>query len=204
MKKNKVKDENMDINPYEVDKLAKVPSWIKILLLRYWAAAAACFLLFGISELGLNIYAEGEYAAVELNVKLIILLALFFAIFSNYVVRVFVRLMYNRRDNTYRLNLINFKGFLSFVVALGYNLVLAILVFILNVGVLSKYGLVLDPFGTTGGIGIEPFTVGLLYVILDGIFIIIKDVIVMLAQRIKYNRQIRSNNDIIKNGGELV
>ena len=200
MKKNKVKDENVDINPYQVDKLAKVPSWIKILLLRYWAAAAACFLLFGISELGLNIYQEGEYAAVELNVKLLLLLALFFAIFTNYVVRVFVRLMYNRRDNTYRLNLINFKGVLSFVASLAYNLVMAILVFVLNVGVLSKYGLVLDPFGTTGGIGIEPFTVGLLYIILDGVFIIIKNIIVMIVQRVQYKIQNRSEDELTKTG----
>jgi hypothetical protein len=200
MKKNKVKDENVDINPYQVDKLAKVPSWIKILLLRYWAAAAACFLLFGISELGLNIYEEGEYADVELNVKLILLLALFFSIFTNYVVRVFVRLMYNRRDNTYRLNLINFKGVLSFVASLAYNLVMAILVFVLNVGVLSKYGLVLDPFGTTGGIGIEPFTVGFLYIILDGVFIIIKDIIVMIFQRVQYKIQNRSEDELTKTG----
>lgn len=200
MKKNKVKDENVDINPYQVDKLAKVPSWIKILLLRYWAAAAACFLLFGISELGLNIYQEGEYAAVELNVKLLLLLALFFAIFTNYVVRVFVRLMYNRRDNTYRLNLINFKGVLSFVASLAYNLVMAILVFVLNVGVLSKYGLVLDPFGTTGGIGIEPFTVGFLYIILDGVFIIIKNIIVMIVQRVQYKIQNRSEDELTKTG----
>ena len=202
MKRKKVED-NVEINPYEVDKLAKVPSWIKILLLKYWAAAAASFLLFGVSELGLVLYYandDDEVFQVETNVKLILLLGLFFAIFANYVVRVFVRLMYNRRDNTYRLNLINFKGVLSFVASLAYNLVMAILVFVLNVGVLSKYGLVLDPFGTTGGIGIEPFTVGLLYIILDGVFIIIKNIIVMIVQRVQYKIQNRSEDELTKTG----
>lgn len=200
MKTKKVKDENMEINPYEVDKLAKVPSWIKILLLRYWAAAAACFLLFGLSELGMNIYKDDEVSAFETNIKLIIILGLFLAVFTNYVVRVFVRLMYNRRDNTYRLNLINFKGILSFVAALAYNFVLAILIFMIIVGFLSKYGLVLDPFGTTGGIGIEPFTVGFVYLILDGICVIIKDIIVMIIQRVKFNIQNKSEDELTKTG----
>ena len=200
MKTKKVKDENMEINPYEVDKLAKVPSWIKILLLRYWAAAAAGFLLFGLSELGMNIYKDDEVSAFETNIKLIIILGLFLAVFTNYVVRVFVRLMYNRRDNTYRLNLINFKGILSFVAALAYNFVLAILIFMIIVGFLSKYGLVLDPFGTTGGIGIEPFTVGFVYLILDGICIIIKDIIVMIIQRVKFNIQNKSEDELTKTG----
>ena len=67
MKSKKVKDENMDINPYEMDKLSKVPSWLKILLLKYWAAAAASFLLFGISFLGLDIFKESEVDNIELN-----------------------------------------------------------------------------------------------------------------------------------------
>ena len=202
MKTKKVKDENMEINPYEVDKLAKVPSWIKILLLKYWAAAAACFLLFGISELGLNIYDEGEYAAVENNGRLILLLTVFFAIFMNYVVRVFVRLLFNRRDNTYRLNLINFKGFLSFVASLAYNFIMAILIYIIIVVVLAPHGLILDPFGTTGGIGIEPFTVGFIYLIIDGVFVIIKNLIVALYYRAKYYKQIKTNYNFELKSGE--
>lgn len=206
MKRNKVKEENVDINPYEVDKLAKIPSWIKILLLKYWAAAAASFLLFGVSELGLILYNANdndEVFQIETNVRLILLLGVFFTIFSNYVVRVFVRLMFNRRDNTYKWNLINFKGFLSFPVALIYNLFVAILIFIINVNFLSRYGLVLDPFGTTGGIGIEPFTVGFVYLIIDGLFIIIKNLIVSIYQRIKYKKQINSNNIIQPQNGEM-
>ena len=42
----KVKDvSNEDINPYELDKLSKVPSWLIILILKYWAAAAAVFFI---------------------------------------------------------------------------------------------------------------------------------------------------------------
>ena len=193
MKTKKVKDENMDFNPYEVDKLARVPSWIKILLLKYWAAAAASFLLFGITELGFNIYVTSEEANAELSYRLVIMLGLFLALFTNYVIRPIVRLMYNRRDNTYKYNLINCKGIKSFGLAIVYNMIMSILICIVTVKVLSPNGLVFDPFGTTGGIGIEPFPVGFTYLFIDGIFLLIKYFIIKIYNVRKYNKQIKSN-----------
>jgi hypothetical protein len=198
MKTKKVKDENMDFNPYEVDKLARVPSWIKILLLKYWAAAAACFLLFGASELGLNVYSD----SVDGTVKLIMLLGLFFTILMNYPIRVIIRLMYNRRNNTYRYNMINMKGLKTFPLALVYNFIIAVIAFIIIVDVLSPNGLVFDPFGTTGGIGIEPFTVGFIYLFVDGIFVLIKNLIYRLWQIHVYKKQINTNIKIEPQLGE--
>ncbi len=195
--KKRVKDKNTEINPYEVDKLSKVPSVIKIVILKYWAAAAACFLLFGVSELGFNLYSEGEYIQVETTGRLFLLLGLFLALFMNYIVRIIVRMSYNRRDNTYRYNMVNCRGLKSFGLALLYNFMMTILIFILIVYVLSPNGLVLDPFGTTGGIGIEPFTTGFLYLALDAVFLVIKNLIVMAYQRIKYNKQLNSNFKLV-------
>ena len=192
MKTKKVKDENMEFNPYEVDKLARVPSWLKILLLKYWAAAAACFLLFGISQLGLSLDTKSATEDVETTVKLLVLLGLFLSVFMNYVLRPFVRLMFNRRDNTYRYNMINMKGIKSFGLALVYNMIMAMIIYLVLVYILSPNGLVLDPFGTTGGIGIEPFTVGFIYLFFDAIFLIIKNLIIMAFQRAKYKKQITS------------
>ena len=41
--RKKDKNEVVDIDPYKVDKLSKIPSWLIILILKYWAAAAAVF-----------------------------------------------------------------------------------------------------------------------------------------------------------------
>jgi len=193
MKSKKVKDENMDFNPYEMDKLAKVPSWLKILLLKYWAAAAASFLLFGISFLGLNIFKESEVDNIETTVKLVILIGLFLAVFMNYGVRLVVRLMYNRRNNTYRYNMVNIKGLKSFFVSIVYNMLMALIIYYVIVYILSPNGLVFDPFGTTGGIGIEPFTVGLIYLFFDAIFLVIKNLILMAFQRYKYKKQVTTD-----------
>ena len=193
MKTKKVKDENMEFNPYEVDKLARVPSWLKILLLKYWAAAAASFLLFGISQLGLSLNTKSATEDVETTVKLLVLLGLFLSVFMNYVLRPFVRLMFNRRDNTYRYNMINVKGIKSFGLAIVYNMLMAMIIYLVLVYILSPNGLVLDPFGTTGGIGIEPFTVGFIYLFFDAIFLFIKNLIIMAFQRVKYKKQVTSN-----------
>ncbi|MDE6584476.1 MAG: hypothetical protein K2K15_03650, partial [Anaeroplasmataceae bacterium] len=41
----RVKVEEKDVNPYKVDKLSRIPSWIILLILKYWAAAAAVFFM---------------------------------------------------------------------------------------------------------------------------------------------------------------
>ena len=56
---------------------------------------------------------------------------------------------------------------------------------------LSEKGLVFDPFGTTGGVGIEPFTYALCFIIFDTLFIFIKNQIIKIYQRYKYNKQIK-------------
>lgn len=192
MRKNKENSEEI-INPYEVDKLSKIPSWVIIIFLKYWAAAAASFLLFGLQSLGIMVTSNAqadEVAQVETTVKILVMLTLFTAVLMNYVVRVVVRLLYNRRNNTYRYNLINCKGFKSFILALLYSAVVTTIMFFITYW-LSSIHAVFDPFGTTGGIGIEPFTYGLWYMIVDSVFVIAKDLILEIRLRTIYKRQIQ-------------
>ena len=62
--------------------------------------------------------------------------------------------------------------------------------------------MVFDPFGTTDGTGIEPFTIALVYMLIDGICIIVKNIIVMIAQRVIYKRQINYNFKLQPETGE--
>ena len=198
--KKEVQDIN-DVDPYKVDKLSKVPSWLIVLILKYWAAAAAIYFIGMDNTLinwsdtdakaattnGLDAVAYGMTQAMILT----ILFGLFLAIFTNYIVRPFVRMMYNRRNNTFRYNMVNVRGFKSFLLALLYNMPLSFLLTIIVVW-MGYYGLVLDPFGTTGGTGVEPFSYALVYIIVDAFFVFIKDLIVYAHERAKYNRQMRS------------
>ena len=190
MNKN-VKEDSKKQNPYQLDKLSRIPSWLIILLLKYWAAAAAVFFsVIGGVDIGFNLD-EVEMDPVNAfitSVQLIIFIAVFITLFINYIVRPFVRMMYNKRINTYRYNMINIKGILSFVLCFGYHIILSVILYFITI-LLSKYGLVLDLFGTTGGIGIEPFTYAFCYIVVDFIFLFIKDAIWDYTIRLKYKKQ---------------
>lgn len=185
------KDSKEDISEKKniVDKLSKIPSWIIILLLKYWAAAAAIFFSV-ISSDGLNLgdnkeTTSGQVFAVD--IAIIVLIGLFLALFMNYIVRPSVRMMYNRKNKVYRYNMINVKGFLSFVLALGYNMILSIIIYFV-VYFLGIHGLIFNPFGMTN-YGIEPFSYALYYIIVDFIFLFIKDAILDTIARVKYKRE---------------
>ncbi|MBD5390458.1 hypothetical protein HDR67_00380 [bacterium] len=185
------KDSKEDISEKKniVDKLSKIPSWIIILLLKYWAAAAAIFFSV-ISSDGINLGNNKETTSGQvfaIDMALIILIGLFLALFMNYIVRPSVRMMYNRKNKVYRYNMINIKGFLSFVLALGYNMVLSIIIYFI-VYFLGLHKLIFNPFGMTN-YGIEPFSYALYYIIVDFIFLFIKDAILDTIARVKYKKE---------------
>ena len=53
--KKKADQSQKELKPYEVDKLSKIPSWIIVIFLKFWAAAAAVFFIaIGGSDIGLD------------------------------------------------------------------------------------------------------------------------------------------------------
>ena len=186
MKKNSKEDISEKKNM--ADKFSKIPSWLIILLLKYWAAAAAIFFSV-ISCDGLNLGQNNEVTGEQvfaIDIAIIILIGLFLALFSNYIVRPSVRMMYNRKNRVYRYNMINFKGFISFPIALAYNFLLSLILYFI-VYFLGMHGLILNPFGMTN-YGIEPFSYAFFYVVVDFIFLFIKDASLDIKERVKYRR----------------
>lgn len=192
----KVKEEKTiaEQKPSALDKISKVPSWLIILLLKYWAAAAAVFFsLIGGLSIGLDFGQTGDdpLSVLSTDIIIIIILGLFMGLFMNYMIRPIVNLMYSRKNNTYRYNMVNVKGILSLFANLGYHLVISIVLFFITAFVLSPNGLVLDLFGTTGNAGIEPFTYGLCYIVVDFVFLFIKNVSIDLVKRYRYHKQMK-------------
>lgn len=191
--KKRVENINEEINPYEIDKLSKIPSWLIILFLKYWAAAAAVFFsVIGGGDIGISFDDEltSPTQVLAEYIQTVIIIGLALALVTNYIVRPIVRLLYNRRNNTYKYNMVNIKGFKSFLVSICYCMFISFILCIVIV-ILGYYGLIFDPFGTTGGVGIEPFSYGLYFIILDALLILIKNLTVMIIERVKYNKQIK-------------
>ncbi len=205
--KKKANQENIDninnINPYETDKLSKVPAWLVIIFLKYWAAAAAVFfMIIGGLDIGIDFTSyEGATAQEVLGVsfQIIVLIALAMAVLFNYVIKQIVFMMHNRRRNTFKYNIINFRGFSAFLAYLVYMFIVSFILYFVTV-FLSSRGWVFNSFGKSSS-GIEPFTYGLCFIVVDGVFVVIKDIAVMIYQYIVYKKQLKDNTPIVVGKG---
>lgn len=192
MKTKKVENRNINETEYvEFHKTSKFPAGVLILILKFWAAAAAVF--FGtmdscMFELSAT---DDEMANLRFTFVLIVFIALMLTLIMNYAIRPIVSMMHNRRNNCFKYHMVNLKGFKSFLISFPYYFALSVMLYHITV-FLGEHNLVLNPFGNTG-FGIEPFTYALCFMLLDSTFIIIKNIIMMAYQRYKYFKQI--NND---------
>lgn len=179
MKKKKEELKKNEQNPYQSDKLAKIPSWFKILLLKFWVAAAT-FFFFAIA----NPFISGE--SIYDAEKYFVFMAFGLSIFNEYIAKPIIRLMNNSRDNTFKFNMVNLKGVKSFFLNLLYAFVIMCPVAVVFVKC-AEHGIVINLFGT-GEYGIEPITMAFIYVIFDYSFVGLKNLIIYLYKKIKFNR----------------
>lgn len=197
MKKNRTEEKEKfddlgEIEPYQVDKLSKIPSGVILTFAKFWAAAAAVFfILIGGIDLGIDFSKPTQdiYEDAAVTVRAIIMVSLALAIILNYGIKHLAHLMNNRRNNTKKWMVLNLKGFLGFLAYFGYCLVTMVIMFLL-VSVFSYYRLV-PSFLDNEGIGIEPFSYGLGFILVDGVFLLIKNYIVKLYQYLRYQKMIR-------------
>lgn len=194
MKKNRTQEnENLDeINPYQVDKFSRIPNGLIITFLKFWAAAAAVFfILIGGRDLGLDFskpLADG-YAEMTRTIIAIILVSLFLAILLNYGVKHLAHLMHSRRNNAKRWMIFNQKGFLTFLVYLVYSFMCMILTFLV-VAFLGSHKLI-PSFLENAGSGIEPFSFGLIFIVIDGLFLLVKNYTFKLIKVLRYRKRIQ-------------
>ena len=131
----KVKDESQQEqqNVYKMGAFSKLPSWFVSLLLKYWAAAAAVFFsVIGGLDIGLDFSStpEDRISQLAADISTIVVIGLVLALFMNYIVKPVVHMFNSSKDDTYKTLMVNQKGLLSFFIALGYNMLLSILLYI--------------------------------------------------------------------------
>ena len=196
MKKKRTEEngEFVEQNPYQVDKLSKIPTGVILTFIKFWAAMAAIFfILIGGVDLGLNfsIQAADAYAEMARTIVAVVLVSLFLAILLNYGVKHFAHLMHNRRNNAKKWIIINQKGFLAFLEYLVYTFVCVVILFLV-IAFLGKYRLI-PSFLQNDGLGIEPFSAGFIFLLIDGIFLLIKNYTIRIFKVIRYNKLIRED-----------
>lgn len=182
----KVENQN---DAYKQDKLGKIPSWLKIFLLKYWVAGAA-FYFFG---MGSNfIWYKASDDIYTGTLKLFLIVGFGYVLFKEYVEKHIIRLMRTSRDDTYRYNLINLHGTLSFLLHFVYGMgaTLLMMIFVVNV---FTYENIWD----LGSNGAEPFGVAAVYLVIDIIAIAIKNGIIMLIKHMKYKKNLKLQQSLL-------
>ena len=185
----------INANPYELDKFSKIPSWIKILFLKYWAAAAAVF-FFLISNFLLDFTQfeeEGKQLSSNMTIDFAVLLfiCLGLTLFFTYIVRPIVRFMFNRQNNTFKFNMVNIPGLWALPVTFAYMFIVSFAIYPIQFIFTVKWGINTNLFGQAAGI--DPFTFGLMFIIIDSVFLLIKNLFLMIYQRVTFKKQINAN-----------
>ncbi len=165
-----------EFDPYKVDKFSRIPAWVKALFIKFWFSGCVCyFVMFG---LRIN----------ELD-KLVLLGAVLGLVVDVLVNPLFRYMESDRKEyNAYMMFPFPFKAFWTFFTNVIYYI---LVVFCVNYCYFGLNELINLISGTSNEIkvGVEPLLFGVFTVIIDMIFIGIKDGIVILTKKRKNTKK---------------
>ncbi|MCR5706237.1 MAG: hypothetical protein K6G48_05525 [Acholeplasmatales bacterium] len=126
------------------------------------------------------------------TLKIYVIVGFGYVLFKEYVEKHIIRLMRTSTDDTYRYNLINLHGTLSFLLHFVYGMLatLVMMIFVVNVFTYEN----LWDLGTNGA---EPFGVAAVYLAIDVICIAIKNGIIALYKHIQYKKNLKLQQSLL-------
>ena len=165
-----------EFDPYKIDKLSRVPAWLKAIFIKFWFAGAVCY--FIMMGTGLKDFDGIIVTGVVLGVIVDVLVNPCFRYMQSD----------KREYDIYVMLPFPFKQFWTFFVNIVYYLGI---MFVVNYCYLGINLMCNAIAGTTLRyyVGVEPLLFGILCTIVDMAFIGIKDLIVFLVRRKKREKQ---------------
>lgn len=158
-------------NPYKTDFLRNVPTVVKALFIKWWFAGAVCFFI----NMGLGYY-------ITDNLDILVLTGLVMGVVVDVLVN--PALHYMESDeyeyNKYMMFSQPFKAFWTFFTNIIYYLIVIICVNYIYYGIN-----VLCELNESGNVWMEPLLFGVFAVVVDMVFISIKNLVVYLFKRHK-------------------
>ena len=159
-------------DPYKTDFLGKVPAWIKAIFAKFWFAGAVCFFIMW----GIGLHDEDA----------VLIMGIITGIIVDVLVNPLLRYMETKPKeyNAYMMFPFPFKQFWTFFTNILYYIIVLFFVNLCYLGVNELINLIK---GTQAlyYLGVEPLMFGAFTVIVDMVFIGIKDGIVALIRRLK-------------------
>ena len=164
--KNNNPQKHGGFNPYGIDKLSNIKPGVKIGFLKFWVAGAAFFVTFTTFQLDI--------------LDLFFLLYLIMVLATEFIVNKVIVWMHNDRTPTlkYLPHHVNRKSLWSLLATMGYVFVMILGSYYLIEGMLSigvpSFGMLLFGFDF---VGVDPITFGLVYYVIDLIYLLIRRLI---------------------------
>ena len=164
--KNNKRQEPQELNPYSIDKLSNVKPGVKIGFMKFWVAGASYFLTF--------VAFQSDVLDLLVALYLILILGM------EYIVTKVINWMNNDKQPTlkYLPHHVNRKSILSLGMTALYVLVVGAGSYFLIEGLLDlgipSFGMLFFGFEAKGN---DPITFGLIFLLVDWIWISIKNLI---------------------------
>lgn len=168
MSKKESNKNNFD--PYKVDKLARFPMILKVLLLKFWGAGATGYLVF----LGLQFRDLLDSIAGY---------ALIFGIILEWVINRIIKMMETPNSPTDKYCLVTGVSFISFILNILYAFAMAALISFVFYGSLYIFDIQLDTNY------IVPLVYGVLFVLFDCGALQVKRLVIFIKNKIKNSRK---------------
>lgn len=173
----KANGKEKQFDPYKIDRLSRVPTWLKAFFIKWWFAGVVCyFIMWGLS------ISDGLDRVVLCG----IVLGLFVDILVN---PLFKYMESDRREyDDYMMFPFPFRAFWTFFTNLIYYVFIMFFVNLAYGGINE----LINFFSNTTNyvyVGVEPLLFGTLCVLVDMAFIGIKDLIVHLVKRSKKKKE---------------
>ena len=157
-------------NPYKRDLLSRIPTWVKMIFVKYWMGGAFCFFIY----MGLPILVG--------NIENVVLL-------SGLILGVVIDWMYNsallyfetdrEEFHPYMLLPVSCKKMWTIFINVPYGMLVVFVIYFiyrfLNTNIFETE------------LSVEPLLYGLIYLIVDMFFISIKNLIVWVVRKVKNN-----------------
>lgn len=173
------KKKSKEFNPYKLDRLSRVPTWIKAILIKWWFAGLVCYLI----GMGLGSVIQNDENRTLLTG---VVLGLVVDLFVNPALRYFQSS--DKEYNAYMMFPFPFKKYWTLFTNMLYYVLVALVVNYCYMGL----NMLIDVISGTSGnihVGVEPLLYGVFFIIVDMAFIGIKDLIVFLVKKTKKNKE---------------
>lgn len=165
------KGKSKEFDPYKIDKLSRIPAWVKAFFIKFWFFGAVCYFV----NMGLGVYVGDA-------LDILVIDGVLTGIVVDMLVNPIFRMLESdsKEYNYYIMFPFPFKAYWTFIA----NILYYVLVFI---GVSFIYAFINGVAKL--GIYIEPILFGVFTLIVDMALIGVKDLIVYLVKKHKQNKE---------------